>query len=54
MLDVSEVEWVLEALKGAYEELSALEADSDWYVTTGKLMEQLESAIDMLEERLDG
>lgn len=54
MIAREETENILEALKTAYEELSALEADSDWYVSTGKLMEQLEAAIDLLEDKLDG
>lgn len=48
-LSTEDLENILEAIRGAYEELTTLEADKEWYCTSGNLMEQLEQAIETLE-----
>ena len=46
------LELLLEALRSARDELEALEADEDWYVTGGNLIEQLEEAEALIDEDL--
>jgi chaperonin cofactor prefoldin len=50
---MEQLEQVLEALKSARTELEALEADTDWYCTTGNLIEQLEEAEAIVEQEID-
>lgn len=51
-MNPDELRLVLEALKGAYEELTTLENDKEWYCTSGHLMDQIEDAIILLEDYL--
>ena len=44
---------IVEALKSAHTEIEAIEADSDYYVPSGRLMEQIEEAIDLAERALE-
>ncbi len=48
-----ELEAVLEALRSAYTEIEAIEDDSDFYVPSGKLMDQLEDARAIIEKYLE-
>ncbi len=48
-----ELEAVLEALRSAYTEIEAIESDSDFYVPSGKLMDQLEDARAIIEKYLE-
>ncbi len=52
-LKTKDLENILEALKGAYEELVTLEADKEWYCTSGPLLDQMEAAINVLEGALE-
>ena len=47
-----EAELVLEAIRTARSEIEALEADADWYCTTGNLIEQLLEAEDIMESQI--
>jgi len=49
-MNKKELDLVYEALLGAYEELEAFESTYAEYVTSGKLMEQIEEAIKLVEE----
>ena len=49
----SDLETVLEALRSAYTEIEAIEADSDFYVPSGRLMDQLEDARAIIEKYLE-
>lgn len=48
-MTLTEYELVLEALKGAKSEITAMEDTYDDYVAAGKLLEQLDEAIEILE-----
>ncbi len=52
-LKTEDLENILEALKGAYEELVTLEADKEWYCTSGPLLDQMEAAMNVLEGALE-
>ena len=49
-IGLEELRIILEALKTAHEEITAMEQTYDDYVSTGRLVEQLESAIELLED----
>lgn len=51
-MNKKKLEQVLEALKSARSELEALEADEDWYVTSGDLIEQIEEAEALVQQEL--
>jgi len=53
-MDREELELVLEALKGCWAEIEAMEGTYEDYVTSGHLEEQVEYAIHALETYLGG
>ena len=48
-LTEEQIEFVVEALRGAQSEISAMETTYDDYVSSGDLLEQLEEAIEIME-----
>ena len=51
MLTKNEIELVYEALMSALTELNAIEADSQDYVASGHLIDQLEEAIAIVSDK---
>ena len=49
-----EAHQIYEALKSAHEEITEMELTFADYVTTGRLLEQLEAAVTLVEGRLNG